>query len=162
MRSRITFSLIALCLAVTGVVQAQGVVFAYSSIEEGLEAAREQGKLAIVYFFDNTVPGGDAYASIWNDPLITRFVPNHAVTIAIDANSEDGAAFNERAKKRLKGESTYPGIYFFTKTGRSLGVLHGNLQGQEGVGRVMMMLGAAEHASSEPQGRERYRRRRGF
>ena len=124
-----------------------------------MNAAREQEKVVIAYYYDDATGGFEAYAHLWDDPMIGRFVGDLAVAIAIDAGSEEGAAFHEHVRRRLESESIAPGIYFFSYAGRSLGALHGDLAGLEGVGRVMMMLGMAEYASGESKGRRPYRTR---
>ena len=114
------------------------------------------------YYFDEEAGTADAYNHIWSDPLVTRFVDKLAVTAVIGSASEAGVAFAEPKRKRRKAEAKSPGIYFFSETGRSLGVLRGALDGQEGIGQVMLMLGAADYARNESQDRKprRYRHMR--
>ncbi len=106
--------------------------------------------MLLVYFYDPASGTADDYNHIWRDPLVTRFVDKLAVTVVISADSESGAAFMERRRRsRRKPDLREPGIYFFSETGRSLGVLRGNLAGEEGIGQLMMMLGAADYARHE-------------
>ena len=149
-------------LMLAGVSMAQGVVFSYSSIAEGLEEARENDRVVIAYLFDESAGGFEAYSHLWSDPMIGRFAGDMAVAVAIDVAGDEGEAFRRHVRRRNKGDDVAPGIYFFSATGRSLGALHGDLSGVEGVGRVMMMLGVADYASGESKGRRgrRYHRAR--
>lgn len=142
---------------------AQESFFQFSSLEEGVAAAKDQDKMVMVYYFDETSSTADAYNHIWNDPLVVRFVDKLAIPVVISSASEAGEAFVKRKKKRRRSKSdpTEPGIYFFSETGRTLGVLRGALEGQEGVGQMMLMMGAAEYARNEnkdDRGRRRYMR----
>ena len=140
--------------------QAQDPFFVYDTFEEGLNAAQDQDRLVLVYFFDEESGSADAYNHIWSDPLVTRFVDELAVPVVISSGSEAGEAFAERkTRRRRKTEPRTPGIYFFSETGRTLGVLRGTLEGQQGIGQMMLMLGAADYARHEnkpDQGRRRY------
>ncbi len=140
--------------------QAQDAFFEFSTFDEGREAARDRESMLLVYFYDPESGSADDYNHIWRDPLVTRFVDKLAVTVVISADSEAGAAFMERRRRgRRKPELRAPGIYFFAETGRSLGVLRGNLAGEEGIGQMMLMLGAADYARHENND-DRWRRAR--
>ncbi len=154
-----------LCLAlalVTSPAMAQESFFEFASFEEGLEVAKEQDKLVLVYFFDEEDSSADAYNHIWRDPLVTRFVDKLAVSVVISSASEAGEAFayrNTRRKRKISPRE--PGIYFFSERGRTLGVLRGALDGQEGIGQMMLMLGAVDYARHEnrnDEGRRRFMR----
>ena len=95
-------------------------------------------------------------------PLLFDRIERIAHPTDLGSASEAGVAFAEPKRKRRKAEAKSPGIYFFSETGRSLGVLRGALDGQEGIGQVMLMLGAADYARNESQDRKprRYRHMR--
>ena len=139
--------------------QAQRVEFAYLSMDEALQAARDQEKVVVVYYYDESAGGYDAFAHLWDDPMVGQFVGDLAVAVAIDAASEEGDAFRNHYERRRKGDITAPGIYFFSDTGRSVGALHGDLEGERGVGRMMMMLGATTYVQKQKGGRRPSRRR---
>lgn len=154
MSIRIGFLLLIAGFGLSSVAFSQGVDFSFTAIEDGFDAAREQEKLVIVYYYADDELGTAAYAHIWEDPLVTRFANDLAVPVAINENSEEGDAFAKQLRKRRKkSERTAPGIYFFSDRGRSLGALHGDLSGEEGVGRFLMMLGAAEYALDQKEDR---------
>lgn len=140
----------ALLVFTVPVVQAQDVFFDYANLEEGAEVAKEADKFMLVYFFDPSSDSANVYDHIWRDPMVNRFVDKLAVPVSISMDSEAGQAFKARKKRgRRKAQDRAPGIYFLSETGRTLGVLRGALEGEEGIGQMMLMLGAAEYARHE-------------
>lgn len=151
------FSMLILVAGAPDLARAQDVFFDYSTFEEGIDAARAKDRLLLVYFYDAAAGTADDYNHIWADPLVQRFVDKLAVPVVISSDTEAGAAFMDR--RRRAPEVREPGIYFFSKTGRSLGALRGNLAGEEGIGQMMLMLGAADYARHENND-DKWRRKR--
>ena len=151
MKLRFSFAYLLLVAVLVSPGYAQDAFFLHSNLEDGAAAAKEQDKLVMVYYYDAENGSADAYNHIWSDPLVARFVDKLAVPVVISSDSEAGEAFAGRKKKwrRSKSNPTDPGIYFFSDTGRTLGVLRGALDGQEGIGQMMLMLGAADYARHE-------------
>ncbi|MEM8484162.1 MAG: hypothetical protein AAF564_01375 [Bacteroidota bacterium] len=143
-------------------VLAQDSFFEYGTAAEGFEAAKEDDKVVVLYYFDSESEGSVDYNHIWSDPLVTRFVDKLAVPVSIASGTEaEEALQNLKRKRRRKADPYTPGIYFFSSTGRTLGVLRGDLDGQEGIGQFMLMLGAADYARLENKhdnGRRRFMR----
>ena len=163
MKLRFTFATLLMAAVLVSSAFAQDAFFLHSNLEDGSAAAKEQDKFVMVYYYDAESGSADAYNHIWSDPLVARFVDKLAVPVVISSDSEAGETFAGRKKKRRRSKSdpTEPGIYFFSETGRTLGVLRGALDGQEGIGQMMLMLGAAEyarHESKNDRGRRRYMR----
>ncbi len=120
--------------------------FDYMVMEEGLDAAREENKIVLVYLYGEEGGGFEAYDAIWEHPLVDYFIEDMTVMVAINQASEEGDDFVRHLERRLRVDAGAPGIYFFSDTGRSLGNIQGPLDTAEAPGRVLMALGAADYA----------------
>ena len=151
--------LLALALAIQPAMS-QDIVFENTTLKEGLDAARDAEKMAIVYLYSEEGGGLSAYDAIWSNDLVYHYTQKLGVLAAINADSEEGEEFIRHLKKRLKVEATSPGIYFFSDTGRSLGNVKGELDSPEAPGRILLALGAADYARNADQGYTRHYGRR--
>ena len=159
MRKFLYAMLLALALAVQPAMS-QDLAFEYTTLKEGLDAARDAEKIAIVYLYSEEGGGLSAYDTIWDNELVNHYTQTLGVVVAINADAEEGDEFVRHLKKRLKIEATSPGVYFFSDTGRSLGNVKGALDTPEAPGRVLMALGAADYARNADQGYTRHYGRR--
>ena len=157
---KIALTSLALLLAVVfNPLAAQDADFEYITLKEGLDAAKENDKVVMVYLYSAENGGLDAYENIWAHPLVSHYSEEFGVLVAIDSDTEEGDDFIRHLKKRLKVDADSPGIYFFSNTGRSLGNIQGPLTGSEAPGRVLMALGAADYARHDnPRRYHRYSR----
>ncbi len=162
MKQTVLFALLLLLVLPVAPVFAQDAFFEFSTAEDGFEAAKEREKLVVLYYFDSEAEGAVQYNHIWRDPLVNRFVDKLAVPVSVASGTEAEEALQKlKRKRRRKADPYTPGIYFFSSTGRTLGVLRGELDGQEGIGQFMLMLGAADYARHENKndhGRRRFMR----
>lgn len=130
------------------------------TFKESLKLAEEQDKIVILHFYQSQ---GDEYRHLFQDPLVASHLNELAVTTQFAASSEAGEAFAKPKRKRRRAKKSSevrePGIYFFTAKGRLIGVLTGPLAGDEGVGKMMMMLGATQYAKHENKSRRHSYRR---
>lgn len=151
--------LLALALAIQPAMS-QDIIFEYTTLKEGLDAARDAEKIAIVYLYSEEGGGLSAYDAIWDDELVTYYTQELGVIAAINADTEEGDEFIRHLKKRLRTEATSPGVYFFSDTGRLLGNVKGQMEGPEAPGRILLALGAADYARHDDQGYSRFHGRR--
>ena len=150
MKQTVLFALVVLLLVPAAPALAQQAFFEFSTAEDGFEAAKEREKLVVLYYYQEEGEGAVQYNHIWSDPLVNRFVDKLAVPVSVAVGTEAEEALQQlKRKRRRKADPYTPGIYFFSSTGRTLGVLRGELDGQEGVGQFMLMLGAADYARHE-------------
>ena len=159
MRKFLYALLLALALAIQPAMS-QDLPFEYVALKEGLDAARDAEKMAIVYLYSEESGGLSAYDAIWDHELVDYHTNDLGVVVAIDGDSEEGTEFVRHLKKRLKTEASAPGVYFFSDTGRLLGSVKGQLEGPEAPGRILLALGAASYARSADQGYTRHYRPR--
>ena len=134
------------CAVLITPVSAQDFSFEYTTLKDGLDAAKESDKIAMVYLYSAEHGGLDAYKHIWSHDLVQHYTEEFGVPVAIDADTDEGKEFIRHLKRRLKVDANSPGIYFFSDTGRSLGNIQGTLAGAEAPGLVLMTLGAADYA----------------
>ena len=151
--------LLALALAIQPAMS-QDLTFEYTTLKEGLDAARDAEKIAIVYLYSEEGGGLSAYDAVWYHDLVNYYTQELGVLAAIDADSEEGNEFVRHLKKRLNTEASTPGMYFFSDTGRLLGSVKGPLEGPEAAGRVLLALGAADYARNDDRGYARHYRPR--
>lgn len=159
MRKILYALLLALALAIQPAMS-QDLTFEYTTLKEGLDAARDSDRMAIVYLYSEEGGGLSAYDAIWDHELVDYYTQELGVVVAINADTEDGDEFIRHLKKRLRTEATSPGVYFFSDTGRLLGNVKGQLEGPEAPGRVLLALGAASYAKNDDEGYTRHYRPR--
>ena len=156
MKTHLMASILAVSVTAFQPVLGQESLFPFTTLNEGLDTARESDRIVMVYLYGEEVGGFSVYDRMWSDPLVAHYVEEMVVGVAINVDSEEGESFVRHLRKRIRTDAGTPGIYFFSDTGRSLGNVQGTLDNPEAPGRLLLALGAADYARHTGQ---RYSRR---